>query len=369
MSSSLKYAACLSDPFSDAAEGAQVPDMYSFPTQTAMLRQSFTAKTVGTSGNLDFIIQPNPLCTIASQSNGVGSVAANNQVTGGNVWLQTSNVTTLGTGTNGFNELGLTNAAALGATFNRYRVVGFGVQIKSILPSLTQQGTIQCAKVPSLNKFAWFKPPGAGPGAQYNEYLAYYGLPQVDSTGYLTSQVSQLQTYHEDSVPNMTLSGGLEIVPSLCSPVAFEWRDGQNQFTLSSQNGTATQGDTIATTAGVWIATVDADYIRQGGWSVMLFRASGLPNTANLNCFDIDIVMHLEGVPNLNTSIIPGGSQPPVHMGVLHAAIHHAHKLPSFRRLARKANHAFGAISRVASMAGVDLKSELASVAVTGMTL
>jgi len=357
-----KYVACLADPFDPAAEGAQVPDMYAFPTTTAMLRQSFTIQTIDTSGNVDFVMQPNPIATLASTSVNNGGQSC---ITGGNLWTATTtNAAAAGAAGHGFNEFGLCTQTVLANTFARYRVVGFGVRFQSILPSLTQQGNIFTAKVPAMNQWANYNiGTAAATAATWAQYLNFYQLPPIDSSSYITTQISQLQTFHENSVPNMTLDGGLEVVGQICSPVAFEWRDASNVTLIDA---TENQAVNTFTTAGVFVKNTDADFIRQGGWSALVFRATGLPNTTNTKCFNLDVVMHLEGVPNLGNSVISGGEVPPVAMHVMAAAIHHASKLPAFRKIARGFRHAVHAIDNVSSqMGGRDMKSMLSSAAIS----
>lgn len=361
-----RYAVCLADPFDPNAEGAQVPDMYAFPTATALCRQSFTAQTIDTSGNLDFVVQPNPLCTIACSSY---NNASQSVITGGTPWFGTNNNPN-STGLNhGFSEFGVSSYTSLANTFTRYRVVGFGVRITSVLPSLTQQGQIFVAKVPALHQWAYYPNGGTDTAqAEWQQYLNYYELPPLDGSGFITTQMSQLQTFHENSVPNMTLNGGLEVVGQICSPVAFEWRDGSNATYISSDTTQCVMQTKAAGFTGIFY--VDPDYVTQGGWSTMLFRASNLPPTAGTICFNVEIIMHLEGVPNLGTSIINGGAAPPVEMHLMQQAIHHAARLPPFRKIAHGISNAIGSFNRVSrAFGGPDAKSLLGTAALSMIAL
>lgn len=351
-----KYVAALCHPFDPEAQGAQVPDTWQFPTATAELHTSFTLQTVDTSGNLDFVMQPNPLCTIAC-TNMNGQVVAQ----GGTSWFATTGNTNVGA-THGFSELGITSAATLANTFSRYRVVGFGCRLVSILPSLTQQGMIYVAKVPSLNKWTNYASYAGAVNASWANYLNFYGLPPLDSTNYITTQISQLQTFHENSVPNMTLAGGLEVVGSICSPRAFDFRDGSNVTQAVGNAGSFYyDGDSITGATNLIIATNGDDFIAQGGWSVLLFRATGLPTTANTKVFTLEVIMHIEGVPNLGTSVANSGTLPPVDLNLLNHAVHHASKIPHFRHMKHALSRARHTINHLFS----DNKSQLATAALS----
>ena len=74
-------------------------------------------------------------------------------------------------------------------------------------------------KVPSMH--AWANYNTGTPGAlasTWSNYLSFYELPPIDSSSFITTAISQLQTFHENSVPNMTLAGGLEVVGQICFP-------------------------------------------------------------------------------------------------------------------------------------------------------
>lgn len=354
------YVVALSHPFQPEAQGAQIPDLFSFPTQTNVTRQVFTVSTDG-SGNCDFVIQPNILSTIAAKNiltNGTtGTVTS--QISGGNAWFQ-SEVQ------NGFSEFGLVDPAQLAQIYARYRLVAMGVRIKSLIPPLNQQGRIICAKVPSLSHMAVYSSgletgiqpnmagvyPAQTPNATWEDYLGYYELPGIDGSGFISNSMLSLPSAHENSVSGMSLDNGLEIVPTVCSSDFSKWRDGVCSSALdNNEPGTNTTqyqwGQNVGGVApdgSILTLQLDEDFLMQGGWSVLAFRASGLaPNPSGsppVAVFDVEIVMHLEGLPPVgNTALVTSARMPPVHPGLMNAAIAAAHSIPHFRKIIHDGRH------------------------------
>jgi len=333
----MSYAAALLDPFDDAAEGCQVPDLYAFPTQTCCIRATFTLQSSPT-GNFDCVVQPNPICTIAGQASTTGGVSL---VQGGVPWTTTANAAAVGNGAaTGFNEFGLTTLTSLAQTFQRYRVVAAGARLQNILPATTQQGTVLMAKVPSLDSWANYAV-GTNPittnTAVWNEYLSYYGLPAVSGTApnqFITPQIEQLASSMQVAVPTIMLNDGVETNISVCAPQAFEWRDGLSNNVLTGQTTAGgivglRQGQVITNSANGTQFVIDEDFQNQGGWSTLVMRATGLPVSTNFAT--LDVIMHLEGVPNITGNLSAGGQTPPVNPQYMQHALAMAHKSPHFR--------------------------------------
>jgi hypothetical protein len=64
-----KYVAALTSPFSRAANGAQIPDGFSFPTQTRLVKTEYTLRP-DVNGNLDFVLLPSLFQSIVGNSLG-----------------------------------------------------------------------------------------------------------------------------------------------------------------------------------------------------------------------------------------------------------------------------------------------------------
>lgn len=366
-----KYAAALVRPFDPNAEGAQVCDEYCFPTATAKLTRTFTLSTLSGQSNIDFVLQPNPICTLASQEQYVSGTTWNDQITGGIYWTRTAVTGAIGGGgSNGFSEQGMCTQATLGNTFTRYRVVGFGTRLESIMPATQQQGSVFMSKIPSLatwGNYAGSSPSTTNPG-YWAEYLAFYGLPPVDSTGFVSTQMLQLPTSCQYSVPDMSVHTGIETVGTKCSPKALEFRDGNFVDILTAQGGGRGQGlavfGTTAGTAAIGSNLVDEDYQMQGGWSTLVFRATGLP--AASQCFTLEVVFHLEGEPNLATSVIANATMPPVHVAAMHAIHTMASRRPHFTSILKDVVRGVRKVGRtIDSIAGAGTSQRLINGAMT----
>jgi len=358
-----KYIAALTRPFDSDAEGAQVPDQWSFPTQTSFLRANFTLQTTDISGNLDFVVQPNCFSTVAA------SAASTNLITGPvlistpNTWSRcTANGTINSTTERGFTEGGMINESNMKAQFSRYRVVGWGVRVRALQAPLNQQGKILFAKVPSLNTMAMYNLTAGT--SQWNQYLNYYGLPGVDSTGFISTGINSLPSVHETTVATLSAEGGIDIPGQLCSPLAYGFRDATNISVLGTAAGgniaqgmvtdmlttqnpqqnpgaaTVSGGSGLPTTysggiAGNISSVTDPDFMLQGGWSTLCCRATGLVASANTPVFDLEVIFHLEGNPPVGSiaCFASAGSHPPVHVGLLNAAHAAASTMPAFQRV------------------------------------
>ena len=154
MTDSYPIAVC--DPFNPRAEGAQVPDMYSFPSQTAQLRTQFTLSNLAGQSNMDFVVQPNPFNTLAvsipSPGSGVNPILKPiTGVSGGNLFAWSNS--SANAPVRGFAEYGLTTADSLADQFSRFRVVGFGWRLRTLAAPLNVQGSIVACQVPSTKEW------------------------------------------------------------------------------------------------------------------------------------------------------------------------------------------------------------------------
>jgi len=402
-----RYLVALTDPFNGKASGAQVPDTYSFPTSTAQIKETFVFTP--TSSEMDFVIQPSLFCTVAR--------SAFSTCTGG--YVNYSSITSRGS--TGFTELGIISQAQIAKQFARYRIVGGGIKIKVLTPSLTTQGELFMCMVPSLSHAAWFPAESAAVTlangtsayaddglATWTDYLGYYELPQVDAQGLISTQIQGMPLAHKNMLTGSMLEGGVEVAFKVASPDCLKFRDATpttqlaqgfqagvgNRWQVSDPpNGASTavsfnQGGQLFTgninltgqspalypvvslatsnaglggfnyigyqnpangagTPVVWSNPMDEDFIQQGGWSVLVFRGSGLAFTTAAPTFSVEVCFHLEGTPP-----IPGGqtslygqvqtfnaSYPPVNPHAMHAAHSIAGHLPVFKKPGKISAH------------------------------
>lgn len=347
--SGTSYVVALSHPFEVQAEGAQVPDLYSLPTCTQILRNSFTVSTTDSSGELDIVVQPNVFATVAS---GNGASATVNHVTGGNAWFSNPTI-------GGFYENGMTTATQLATYFSRYRVVSFGIRFRNLQPPLNQQGKFYIAKIPSINQFAYY-PNSYTTNPQWGTYLQFYEMPGLDSSGYITNSILALPTAMEAMTSQLSLEGGIECVGKITSPVAFEWRNATNDSYLDTtspgapynQSGQVLTQTSATTGQPYLVQQYDSDYLKMGGWSCIMIKGTGLPTTPGA-IFDLEIIFHLEGLPPVgNTIIFSPAKNPPVHIGLLNAAVSTAHSYPTFRSITRAHSRVRDSLHKASSHLG-----------------
>ena len=116
-----RYVTCVNDPFNIKAEGAQVPDMYSFPTATSKCNTiyTFTVGAGNTNGNVDFVVQPNIFSSLAVSCD--WNSGTDVTVTGGQTWYEPyfANIPQNSSPiTRSFREFGVADAAQIAQTYD-----------------------------------------------------------------------------------------------------------------------------------------------------------------------------------------------------------------------------------------------------------
>jgi hypothetical protein len=483
-SSARSYLAALTAPFSDDAMGAQVPDLYSFPTSTEYVKTEFTVYTQDSSGNCDFAVLPHIYQSFYA-SNASASVMGGVSIPDFTTVPSLSPLNPL----TGCALAGVVTPAVLSSSFSQYRIVGFGARVRPLLAPLNQQGRLILASVPSggtafpLGVFGSAyeavlnNAPSVTPNANL---LPWLGLPSVDGSGYLSTNMLNIPDAQEYAYSELGLKGGLEWVSKSTGPSTLDFLPALNltglntmssaspvlpggvgvslpcenvnfgsvgtmciescNCVLVSCNATSYQiniicnsvqnlggvmtsvpavGDFLAVTppginmfnpllplpivmacvsssvvsgtewnytltlscpvnqtvstaaAGLIFmrtiivpprsvvnlggatgttstgvscvaasSAVDPSYLSTAGWSQLCCRATGLPNTGGLAVFSVEVVYHLEGIPNVPTSggFATSGHVPPTNGMFMAASLEAAASLPHFRRLQENSN-------------------------------
>jgi len=158
MKSKGSYAAALNAPFSEAALGAQIPDIFSYPTDTKHFRQTFTIQT-DTSGNWEGVILPSPCFSIAAPcqatSLSAGAPVLAKTITGGQSCFSDTVSVPLtrvngGTGdTPAMQVNGCVKVDTLNSIYQQYRVVGWGYKMRAISSVNSTSGRVQFASIPA----------------------------------------------------------------------------------------------------------------------------------------------------------------------------------------------------------------------------
>lgn len=275
------YKAALMNPFSVAAQGARVPDMYSAPT----VPKHFTLTAALTSSSVasvpsQLIILPNLFMPI---------ICPGGDVTGGITW------TTMD-GLNNVAKCVINPTVTLSSQLTNYRIVGYGVRIYNAGSINTTAGRVIVATSPVSS---WVNLKAATIGGQattsvnaaasaFSTY-ASYGLPTVIVNGsYVidSGALPGMQNCIETSLVSLA-ANPVVVTPKVNSPEAFEFRqtgDSAVGFSINNQ------------TSASYVSSGDASYLRVAGHELVVISVVGAPT--NTSVLQVEVVYHLEGSPS-----------------------------------------------------------------------
>jgi len=188
------YTAALVAPFSQGALGAQIPDIFSYPTDTKHFRQTFSIR-LDKEGAFEGVIMPSPVFSLMAPAqwklgNAVGPVGlisngfptiqvAPNGIPPSCVpgcpgsdavasdWLNTVQVNSC------------CSSATLANAFGQFRVVGWGWKIRALTNLTNTQGRVQFASIPApriMPPLQFFDPIWQNGASIPNRFKAYWPL-------------------------------------------------------------------------------------------------------------------------------------------------------------------------------------------------
>lgn len=281
------YRAALTAPFSLAAQGARVPDMYSCPTVTRHITKSFTVHT-NSSGEADVVILPSAYFHAVSPRGSIPS---------GSVWTTLSGQTV-------DNAVIYTASSNLKTSLVNYRVVGYGIRVFGVASMTSTAGRCVISTLP-ISSFVNDKNATIGgqnanstnASATVGHTLTTYGIPASANVVDLPS-LPALPNSIELSM--MSLSENQMIVtPKIVSPEAF-------MFNQSADN--AIGFDVNDQTSINFVSSGDASYLRVSGLESVVIGVSG--STASSGVLEVEVIYHLEGTPTiLNNNIVSDAPQ------------------------------------------------------------
>lgn len=272
------YKAALSRPFSLAAQGARVPDMYSVATTTRHITRKLTLSS-NASGECDLVVIPSAY---------LHAMSPRASIVGGDSWI-TLNGATLA------NAAVQTLPSALAGQLTNYRVVGYGVKIIGIAAMTTNAGSLTLATVPAEGYVNLTSTIGNQAANSNNAFhtvantLTAYGVPNSSNVVSVASLPS-LPNSVESSLINVS-ERPITITPKVCSPNAFIFKN-----TSDIGPGFSAQNQTSA----VSISVGNASYLQFGGHESVVIAATGCP--ASTSMLDIEITYHLEGNPFISAT-------------------------------------------------------------------
>jgi hypothetical protein len=287
------YAAAISDPFSDLAIGAQVPDMYSYPTSTARAEGTIILNSNG-AGVASVLIGAHPYLSMIDMAGCYGS-------SGMNAWT---------TSTTAF---GATSYGALSGLLQNYRVVGGGIEIRNLMAPTAAVGRCIAAKIPAI---------GPVPSANILDNIAclpqnlsglYCNIAPATATAGYSGDLLEFPEAQEFTMQDL-ITNCLEINFKPTSPEAFRFHGSQ---TRDSVNATVNlgAGSIVTASTGVVIDTYDnSSNMEVEGFDCILLLFNGLPATT-ASVVEIKYIYHLEGSPLQSTS---AGALAPAAKAVSH---------------------------------------------------
>lgn len=324
------YKTALMNPFSDAALGARVPDQFFAPTATLALREIVTMQN-NAQGLAEVILLPSVIQPAVSFR---GSIANGTTLT-----LPDGNTYANGVITN--------DATALVAKITNHRIVSWGVRIRNTSSLTATSGVLTVAALPTRDRT---RCPGnlqIGPtpalsaiaSANAENYLRGIGIPfsgsgttaSVDTTSLLDLP------FHARYQGVQLAEQTFEVHPKMCSPAALHFRN--------STNSTWGLDSSYYNASGA--TTGDGSYTLADGWTPIVVAFSGGSTTAGAQTFDLEVIYHIEGSPNVQTGTIfvtdaPVSTHNPVAVLLAQAAMNSA---PTFTKVAGAAMAAYRSFS------------------------
>lgn len=320
-----RYAQALVDPFHPDAMGARITDEYFYPSVPQFNRLALTL-TSSSAGAVQGLFTPSPIMLYADTTLTTGAL------TGANLYPHAPGCYY------SISNANLTNK------FASYRVVAFGVKIRTLMSPFTVTGRLVLAPVPLQNTLvdeALFAATGTPTPAQVIDNLtniAGTGAPVpvgiLDLPGSIEVDAAEL------------LDRQILFSARPVGPGARMWRNMDNSPAWSSNvfaapdltfflpGGPGAQITTGALPTPYCTSTQSARFMQD--YVGLMIYGSGLP--ASTGVFDLEVVYHLETVPVPTATVsgvpdpIPSASAPTTvrdHVGDFLPAIAAAHQTPA----------------------------------------
>ena len=220
------YVSALLSPFSSKAKGAQIPDPYSFQTETQYVRSEFTINSQPNGLNLgswDCVVMPNIFQSVLNSVpiSGVNLASKVGGVYSDPQFQLACALATTSSGPAAFvNYAGCVTSTLAAQQLESYRIVGYGVRIRPLSALNDLCGKIivaatpvarNCIFTPEVSKLA-------------NNVYQALDLPGVDQTGFITSEILNCPDSMSASVQYIASKGGIEFRGKMTSPCALSFR-------------------------------------------------------------------------------------------------------------------------------------------------
>lgn len=278
------YYEALRDPFAPTAIGCRTPDAHAFPTVCYHYKTTFIA-TSSSAGEVKCTIFPSPCLTaISAYASGTLDNPTGVQLSGGTAFAQNKTV---------FHLLDPTEMAS---KLSEYRTVAWGIRLLAKDTATNTKGKIYIATVPTTaNAPSWntLNTVTAASNDVVSEYCCGYNVTYSGNIPNLpSSKVYSMQDL---------LNGEIQVSGLPLTPAWHDFRGTTDRSNITWNTGQVLADEGVFNnTTGLVNATAggrkDVASLR-GGMAVAIW-ASGLP--ASTNEFDIEIIYHVEGSPNIS---------------------------------------------------------------------
>lgn len=273
----------LTDPFSIGAVGARVVDSYRIPTATYHMRVSLKVIT-NSSGDACFALLPSPCLTAVLPA----AVWGGPTIIGLNDFTQNNQSSSAPGGKY------IVPPAALATVLTEYRTVSWGVRLLAKDTATSTKGKVYVAMVPTTeNAPSWnTMETVTGTSESIGEYTI--GMP-LNSINAVTNLPGVRTFSMQDLLRGEVM---LNPVPTHASFYQFKGTTDRSTVVWNSGQVLADEG-VFNNTTGLVNATAGGrkDVASLRGGRALIFFATGMP--ASTNEFDVEVVFHIEGTPNV----------------------------------------------------------------------
>lgn len=294
-SAAAAYRVALSNPFSQLASGAKVPDLFGYPTTTFRLEATIQLVTNG-NGVASGVLLPIPHFPY------LNCPGTSTNMTGITVpWNNTAGQYIAGTAW---------NMNKMSTSLSNFRVVAAGHQISNLLPPLSLTGRLIAATTPIVGPVPsyGYLTTSTTNTLKTDDILSVatgVGLINTHVNTHLPSSMIALPTAVE--LPLAEIQGQvLAVNHSITGPGAFDFHN-----TWSYDSATPGMGSFEAEDYGMINITTAVtklsshDSMNFVGRDAILLRVEGAP--ANVPVLEIKTIFHIEGSPYLSLVALPGG--------------------------------------------------------------
>lgn len=319
-------------PFTKMAYGSKALDLYAGPTTTCHLTGvvKFTSSSAGLGS---VVMLGDPLISLIS----VGGTAAGG-VQGGMTLLSGSPV------------LGATTPASLKALLTNYRVVGWGIELRNLVPPTAATGRVYVAKVPSVGQYpSWYDitaiiaNAGTVTAAELVEAATGYWTGGTNNN--LPSSILSLPEAQEYSLQEL-ITGVLGVNGLPVDPRAFWFKPttAAASFTTGTNDAIMLGGAVGQATVSLGGTPLDSFTNTTNGFEAILIRFDGFP--ASTEAIEIKYVYHLEGTPvltSVSAAPVQDNAEPSPHMpGVFESVLSFARENDVFGVMTRAMGRVYG---------------------------